>query len=376
MLQKYFKVHKQYNFALSQNFIDDHYRLVIGTESVNFYKALYSASLGKQYSRKLCTFLTANEIDSDAFKTIREKLEGINLLRTFIYQKEGTNDLVYQFIVIPPLSYGAFIKNEAFRELLLKKASSDDIERFEYDYSINDEIPDGAVEVTTKFEKAFSNIEGMQSALKANVTRICNNIVKACEGYILSIDTESKSVIEEFYRCYDLSTKEITRCVKESIIEIAPNSFAVDPEIIRIKLQQLVNSDDNSSIVINARLNRNTKIFTMRSNVNDEVTQKVFKDYINLNTEQYLRSLTSEKLDEVQIAAIKKFREKFFISDPIINFMLDYTYFKTQKINIKYLEKFAASINALGIRTLSEAYDYIIFQTSTQNNKTENVLED
>jgi replication initiation and membrane attachment protein len=142
-------------------------------------------------------------------------------------------------------------------------------------------------------------------------------------------------------------------------------TYQVDVDLLRLNLNKLIHSGNNINILQNIKLNRNTKMFIQHFST-DQLTH-VFSDYMTLNSEQYLRAIVKSNLTQEQLTTIKTLKEKYALSDYVINLLIDYTLFKTNgSLNEKYIVKVANTINGLGLKSLSQIYDHFHFVNTIQ----------
>jgi replication initiation and membrane attachment protein len=354
-----FYVIKKYAFTFNDNFLNDLYAPILGIQASNLYiKLIHEAE------KQIITLGTATEL-GDFLKQInyspvefgeaRIKLEALGLLTTYLQTKNDT--AVYTFIANEPLNFKNFNENQKFRHLLIKQIGEINYQKLEYVYSAN-RIPNNANNITVTFESVFNDHEIEEISLM-NFDELYKRIA-ACTSLPITIGKEARAIVESYFKNYDLSINEIERAVYSAIVMTDDRIYCIDPELLRLKFQQMLHSVNNVNILQNIKLNRNTQMFIKHLNASEN--SKVFADYQSLNAEQYLRAIIKSTLTQEQIDTINLLRTKYFLPDFIINLLVDYTLFKTNgALNNKYITKTAQTINNLGLKSLDSIYDYFHF---------------
>ncbi|MDR2461948.1 MAG: hypothetical protein LBD05_01965 [Mycoplasmataceae bacterium] len=379
MFKKNFFVIKQgSNNYMVSDCIFEYYAPIIGRDAAHLYKDLlcqyeHQRLIGN-IGTNLIEFLKYLEIDTDLFDILIKKLEAIDLIKTFVIEKENTS--TYYFQLNCPKSYEEFISNQKFRHLLLKKIGQKKYEEIEYIHNTK-RIPADAINISSTFEKVFGNVEDLESISHENFDKLYEKIIKDYP-HIIVFDDTSKSIIESYFKTYDLTIREISRCIYDSIVKEKGETYKIDSYLLQIELKKFVDKTNNVNVLKNIRLNRNAKMFAKHFSKDD--IQHVFNDYKILNSEQYLRAINKLPLEQKQLNLINTLRNKYFIPDNIINLMVDFSLFKTSKVNEKYILKMVSTINALNLNSLQEIYDYLTFKNTTikfddEENKNLEMLE-
>ncbi|MDR2369151.1 MAG: DnaD domain protein [Mycoplasmataceae bacterium] len=350
---------KKYAFTFNDNFLQDLYAPILGISSTNLY-----IKLVHEAEKQLITLGAATET-SDFFKQIsytviefgeaRIKLEALGLITSY-HEVKDTNS-TYTFIINEPLNFKSFNENQKFRHLLIKQIGEVNYQKLEYVYSAN-RIPRSANNITVTFESVFNDQE-IEKISSMNFDELYRRIA-ACTSLPITIGKEAKAVIESYFKNYDLSINEIERAVYNAVVLTDDHMYHVDPELLRLKFHQMLNSVNNINVLQNIKLNRNTKMFVQH--LDSTENSKVFADYQSLNAEQYLRAIVKSALTNEQLEIINLLRSKFLLPDFIINLLVDYTLFKTNgTLNRKYITKTAQTINNLGLKSLDAIYDHFHF---------------
>jgi len=358
---------KQYGFLLNYTLLFDLYAPIIGRHSVDFYVQLYNEAqkqqnIGRTFSHVLKDFLESCNLTNDSFSNIRQKLEAIGLLSTYVKQDIKTNDAIYYFLINQPLEFHDFINNQKYRHLLIRNIGQINYEKLEYIYG-NNHIPSDVNNISSTFEMVFNDQEVNQ--IQSFNFHQLYQMISASTSLPIVMSEEAKQVIETYYKTYDFTINEIQRCVYDSIIknDNSRDQFLVDVDLLKVQLNNLTIKNKNIQVFDNIKINRNIKMFIEHLQPNQ--LQLIFNDYLILNAEQFLNAITKQPLNEYEKQTINLLRKNYHLSDYVINLIVDYSLFKTNgKLNQKYLKKVAQTINNLNLKSLQEIYDYFHYMTA------------
>jgi replication initiation and membrane attachment protein DnaB len=354
-----FFVAKKYGFSSNHIFLYDLYSPIIGDKAINLFVNLTYESEKQAKMMNVATemndFLKQLGISIVEFAKTRTMLEAMGLLTSYLEIKDDIS--TYSFIINEPLNFKTFNENQKYRHLLIKNIGEINYQKLEYIYGAN-RISNQANNVTATFESVFNDAEISQISLM-NFDELYKRIA-ACTSLPIVIGNEAKTIVESYFKNYDLSISEIEHVIYNSTMMTDEKDYRVDPDLLKIKFNQLINSVNNLSILGNIKLNRNAHMF-MKHLDKPELTS-VFMDYQTLNAEQYLRAITKTALTPEHAQTINMLRNKYFLPDYVINLLVDYTLFKTNgTLNNKYISKVAQTVNNLGFKSLEQIYDHFHF---------------
>lgn len=369
---------KKYAFTFNYHFLYDLYAPIIGVDATNLYTKLTheaeKQALTMGFATDINEFFKHANMNNLQFIKARAVLEALGLLMSYI--NINNDAATYTFMTNEPLSFKKFIENQKFRHLLIRQIGQSNYERLEYLYGAN-RIPENAENVTATFDSIFHDDEINDVSL-INFNELYERIA-ACTSMPIVIDKTCKSIVESYFKSYDLSISEIEHVIYSCIVVSDDHTYQVDVDLLRLNLNKLVNSANNINILHNIKLNRNTKMFIQY--LDTAQLTNVFNDYMTLNSEQYLRAIVKSCLTPEHLSTIKILREKCTLSDYAINLLIDYTLFKTNgTLNEKYITKVANTVNGLGLKSLSQIYDHFHFvntinQTASKTNIPESLVE-
>ena len=353
-----FSIIKKHDFSIDYKSLYDLYTPIIGSDATNLY-----INLSNEYDKLLQigikftdanSFLTSLNINDERFLEIRNMLEAIGLIKTYVDQNEPDN---YYFELISPLSFEKFIDNQKYRHLLLNKIDQAGYEKLEYLYS-NNVIPENLVNISASFEQVFNNQNQLKEIYQFNFERLYSALIANSHQTII-LSTKVKQIIESFFSSYNLSTNDIQYCVHQSIVKNDNNEFTVDENLLQLNLKKFVNFSKNVNVFEQAKVNRNSQMFLEQ--IKEEEIEDVFNSYRNFNSEQYYSIIKKTPLTSEEIEIIQTLRTTYKIDDSLINLMIDYSLLKTRGIlNKKYITKMAQTANNLNLLTLVNMYRYLI----------------
>ena len=353
-----FSIIKKHDFSIDYKSLYDLYTPIIGSDATNLY-----INLSNEYDKLLQigikftdanSFLTSLNINDERFLEIRNMLEAMGLIKTYVDQNEPDN---YYFELISPLSFEKFIDNQKYRHLLLNKIDQAGYEKLEYLYS-NNVIPENLVNISASFEQVFNNQNQLKEIYQFNFERLYSALIADSHQTII-LSTKVKQIIESFFSSYNLSTNDIQYCVHQSIVKNDNNEFTVDENLLQLNLKKFVNFSKNVNVFEQAKVNRNSQMFLEQ--IKEEEIEDVFNSYRNFNSEQYYSIIKKTPLTSEEIEIIQTLRTTYKIDDSLINLMIDYSLLKTRGIlNKKYITKMAQTANNLNLLTLVNMYRYLI----------------
>jgi replication initiation and membrane attachment protein DnaB len=353
-----FQAVQKYAFNSLVSLLNDLYAPIIGHQAIHVYHTLLSEAQ-KQSAilgilNDINEYLRSIGMDLNTFSKAREQLEALGLMSTFLETNNITGISTYYFQVHEPLGFDKFIANQKFRHLLIKSIGQTNYERLEYLYTAN-RIPRTVINVSTPFETIF-NDQDINAITSFNFQALHATIAKHTSSNI-TISENAQKLIESFFNTYNLTIKEIEYIVSGSVICSDDGLTIVDIDLLRIRLTEFVNSIKNVDLAHNISVNRDKKIFSQYCS--KEQLLPIFNDYQTFNAEQYLRAILKTSLNDDELKVIKTLREKYLLSDAIINIIIDLTINRTNgRVNYIYATKVAKTINALNLKTLEEIYDY------------------
>jgi replication initiation and membrane attachment protein len=364
-----FKVIQKYAFVVDNAILLDLYSPIIGKNATLIYDSLVNEvkkqSLSNGFATNILDFLKHLNISDVEFSEARKYLEAMNLLNTYYEVNETNGTTTYNFVINEPLGFHDFISNQKYRHLLIRAIGQINYEKLEFFYG-SARVSSKSTNVTATFESVF-NDEDIASVTTINF----NDLYKKLSSYTstpIIISEEAKLIIESYFKSYDLSLNEIQRIITDATVYTDDKIYSVDIGLLKVKFDQFINGVQNINVLKNIKLNRNAQMFTKHlSNVE---LSNVYHDYLNINSDQYLRAIFKCSLTNEQIDLIKSLKNDYCLPDGIINLVIDFTLFKLNgNLNEKYVYKIAKTINALNYKTIQQVYDHFHFINASNNLK-------
>lgn len=362
-----FKIIQKYAFVVDNALLLDLYSPIIGKNATLIYDSLINEikkqSLANGFATNLLDFLKHLNISDLEFIEARKYLEAMNLLNTYCETNDLDNVTTYNFVINEPLCFHDFISNQKYRHLLIRAIGQVNYEKLEFFYG-SARVSNKSANVTATFESVF-NDKDINSVTSINFEELYKKLSSFTSTPII-IGDEAKSIIESYFKSYDLSLNEIQRIITDSTIYTDDKLYSVDSQLLKVKFDDFINGVKNINALKNIKLNRNAQMFVKHLS-NIELIN-VYNDYLNINSEQYLRAIFKCALNDEQIALIKSLKNDYCLPDGIINLVIDFTLFKLNgKLNEKYVRKIAQTINALNYQTIQQVYDHFHFINASNN---------
>jgi replication initiation and membrane attachment protein len=362
-----FLVIQRYAFISDNALLIDLYSPIIGKSSSLLYNSLLNEIKKQTLTNGIATdlndFLKQLGVSELEFCDARKYLEAMGLLNTYIDVDNAKNTTVYHFVLNEPLSFHDFISNQKYRHLLIKAVGQINYEKLEFFYG-SARVSNNSTNVTATFESVFNDDE-INKITTLNFDDLYRKLSLYASTPII-FDEKCKTLIESYFKAYDLSLTEIQRVITDAIVYTDDKIYSVDSELLKLKFDDFINGFKNVNILKNIKINRNAQMFVKHLNaiqLND-----IYNDYMNINSEQYLRAIFKCPLTDEQIGLIKSLKKDYCLPDGIINLVIDFTLFKLNgKLNEKYIYKVAKTINALNYQTIQQVYDHFHFMSSVAN---------
>lgn len=303
-------------------------------------------------------------ISYEEFDSCRRILEAFGLIKTYVSFDEINNIRSYLLEIEQPLSFPEFILNNKFKKSFINQVGIQKFQELEFYYNseVNSKykkVSDNYDDIFTKFETSNEYVFDFQLLTEKISTLAKDSVI---------FDDETKKLINFYFTSFSVSLRDIEIAVMNSITFVE-EQLVVDNTLLELELSSSVNHSNNifSSEII--ELKRVDNFFTKK--IDDLVKKEMFIQYRNVSPESFLSSLQKYQIGEHEFDLIKSLRNNFHLTNDIINILLDYSISRTHgKVNDIYIEKTARSLNLVGIKTVSEAYNYFYnISTNVKNKK-------
>jgi replication initiation and membrane attachment protein DnaB len=142
-----FQVIQKYAFNSLSSLLNDLYLPIVGYEAIHVYQALLCES-SKQIAilglpSDINEYLKIVNMDLISFFKVRQLLEAVGLLTTYLQNDSTTKMGTYYFQIHEPLNFNDFIANQKYRHLLIRSIGQVNYERLEHLYTAK-HIPSSA----------------------------------------------------------------------------------------------------------------------------------------------------------------------------------------------------------------------------------------
>ncbi|WP_033159718.1 hypothetical protein [Mycoplasmoides alvi] len=346
-------IYRPFDFSCSRKQLSNIYGPIVGQKAIFLFE-WFIDEFDVQESLKgiispIKRIFHSLNINSNEFCLIRERLEAIDLITTYLEEK--ANKKIFHIEIKQPLNWNHFISNEKLRHLLIEKIGLSEYERISLVFA-GRRMPENVLNISATFNTIFNN-EKINEIMSFNYDELYSYLKNNLDKTIV-IDNNSKLIIETYFKTHNLSLDEIKFCVSNSIIKDSENkNFKVDSNKLSEQFKFFINSTPNVKSFDYVKIHRNVNLFN-GSLSNDDV-KLIVSDYMNINPYQYLSSIQKSPLSQKQTKIIDDLKNISHISDEIINLITDFTLHKTKgKYNEKYLKKIVDTINCLSLNTLEE----------------------
>ncbi len=352
------------NFSPNLVNLSQLYKPIIGDYAYLMYIEMLNESktnpLSIQNKRSLYDLFKRLNVDSKKFHENRKILESVNLITTY-FENDKEKEMKYYFLLNHPLDFNSFFLNKKFKKLLSLKISQQSFNELEFIFETI-KIPSFAKNISSDFNEVFKNEISIEYDF--NFDELYSRITQISSTHV-AFSKNSKDIINSFFKSFSLTIDDIEKCVLDSIIEDG-KSFVVDENTLNSELSILTNKINKINFYDVIKLHRCNQIFSKE--INQEDLNKIFLDYKNIKSEQYLVSLQKQQLNDNEINAIRSLRRDLYLIDPIINVILDFSLKKTYgNINMKYIKKAAKTISILNLEKLEDVYNHFTESTYPKN---------
>lgn len=356
-------IEKDISFNPNYGYLSNIYLPLIGTNSLSLYMFLLNdLSLNKSFQTNfdLDRLLSSISISFDEFMKCRKILEAFGLLKTFFKKDEIKRKNIFIFNLLEPSSFDNFISNVKFKKSLLNKIGKERYQELEFFYS-KKEIKEN--EIIDDYSEIFTNYDS-DNQFYFDFEKLITNLSKLVKGNV-SLKKETMFLIEHYFRNYNLSTSEIESSIFNSI-DYSNNEFSIIDEVLETELS-FKSSEKNKINSFNIiEIDRIENFFDEEQD--DVIKRKMYSIYKNTRPEDFLSSIQKHSISNIEVSIIRKLRNEFYLSNEIINIIIDFSVKKTHgRINSNYIFKVAKTLNTLNCNTCKKAHNYFLSISNKDN---------
>lgn len=361
------------------------YQPIIGGQALQLYMMLTVE--GKRMNRflkpsslsRLTSFIGMNLQDLEkAFQT----LEGIGLLKTFVYYENDLTQYVYQ--LQSPLTLQAFFKNQILSSLLQESLSQEDFERTVQYFETSHEDLSQYEEVTAGFTDVFEiRVQRGKKPLKLKE-------MKEKQSQNITLDYD----MDLFYKSladYQVNKSKLTSEDIQFLIQLA-NVYAIDAftlagfvkdametkglnrQLCKTKLKNYYEADSASKL----KEVYYKQPLQYKTQQNDQSTLALHMQYLD-NISPY--DLLKEKQGGAEpvyhdLTIIETLMMQLGLKPAVVNVLIEYVLGKNQnRLSKRYCEAIGASFARKHVETAMDAYHALMNHGEENEVKVEQVLE-
>lgn len=351
-----FDIYMNYGTFINQNTLNDLYAPLIGNLAIQIYNSLvleFNSRINTSiYINTYTKLLSKLNIEANQLIDSLKLLESVSLISTYIDNSNLQNPKVIHFIN-EPLNYFNFVQNENLNKLLRSKLTDNQYTELKYKYN-NTIIKSSYVNVSKDISYLIDSDEKIN--IELDFTVLYTLVSKKISNHFI-LDDLSKEKINYYYKNHNFTLDQLSQCVYESLM-IEENQYIISYNILIFKLQNILNQLTPKNFHTIKKINRKYDLFL--NNVDIETYKLIYDDYTNNNSENYIISITKDEICFETKKMLKILREKFYLSDEIINCIIDYSLFRNfGRLVPNYILKVAKSINNLSIDSLKVVISYL-----------------
>lgn len=351
-----FDIYMNYGTFINQNTLNDLYAPLIGNLAIQIYNSLvleFNSRINTSiYINTYTKLLSKLNIEANQLIDSLKLLESVSLISTYIDNSNLQNPKAIHFIN-EPLNYFNFVQNENLNKLLRSKLTDNQYTELKYKYN-NTIIKSSYVNVSKDISYLIDSDEKIN--IELDFTVLYTLVSKKISNHFI-LDDLSKEKINYYYKNHNFTLDQLSQCVYESLM-IEENQYIISYNILIFKLQNILNQLTPKNFHTIKKINRKYDLFL--NNVDIETYKLIYDDYTNNNSENYIISITKDEICFETKKMLKILREKFYLSDEIINCIIDYSLFRNfGRLVPNYILKVAKSINNLSIDSLKVVISYL-----------------
>lgn len=344
------------------------YQPIIGYKAMSFYFTLWGEI---EIERRISTTSTHNRLlkvmgcNLSEIIEMREALEAISLIKTYLKEKDG--EIYYYYVLYAPKTSQEFFSHDILNSSLYNVLGNNDYEKTEFLFLKNNvDIDEGYIDISKKFNDVYSINMSLNKNNKKHFDRseldfsleydfeklqieLKNFLIP---GYILTDDV--KNALKSLYALYELDVVVMARILADSL-QVKGNKKQVD----LMKLKESAKTSYELQI-LNTELvlihNRQTPSLTSHLNYNK---YSYLKDCDQLPVYDYYYKLNKGNVSEGVLKTIESVMVKTNLNPAIINVIMHYIFKKNNYLNLRYFESICQDWKDKGMVKAIEACEYL-----------------
>lgn len=369
-----YKVICKFDFYLNDKMLNFVYLPLLGADAITLYRFLhtdYVSDTNMGYFSKDTTRILKNlKWNYEKYNDNKNSLEAVGLLNTYL-DSFKTNNII--FSINESMRWEEFKSDHKMITLFKQRVNPLEFDRVKYSFEGNDKLLN-FYDISCNFDSYFNNLN-LNNINTFDFNFLYDSILKM-SNKMLVLNDRIKSLIESYYKTYELSFKEILNIVYQSIF-LNEKNIEVDDKLLKLNFEKSVKSSESVNINYVLKINRNHKIFS--DTISNESFNYVISDYKTINSEQYLSAISKSPIETLHKNLIKMLRKQYQLPDYLINVLIDYSIYKNAgRIEPMYIQKIAMSIVRLNILQVEDLIDHLKNSNNIiiQNNNTKKTVFD
>lgn len=340
--------------------LSDIYMPLIGPVSLSIYNYLIDMKQDMTV-RFHSEFMDMLNIELSTFTKELEKLEAIDLLKTYVNDDEHTDQFLYE--IKSPLDAESFFNDPMLSMFLFAKIGSKKFNEKKAAW-VYHPFPDGFSDVSRNFKEVFSTLR-MNEFKKPTETFISKNESKGPRIDVTDFDfdmlythlrgtyvekgffnTEVQRTIVKLSQIFNLSLYQM----KDIIIKSTDRKDGIDTELLKHYALREYNATSG-------KVNKKPQLETLNTHENSKDYFEQLDDISPLNRIQHLRNNNASKND---MRIVTELIMTTKLSDGVLNVLLEYVLQKGEYLNDNYVFSIARDWENKGFLTAKEASESIL----------------
>ncbi len=340
-----FSSSKQYDEALIYC-----YQPLLGRSALSLYNVLKKEAIQSHETVESLTFDFLIKILGtsliDCFNGIKI-LEKQGLLKTYLKNQNSRNLLpnIYIFELLEPLDVSCFLTNEPLKTMLISNIGQTNFNILVHKF-LNANTYENASDISVPVHKAFVTSNNPSNRSVKNLTNVVLNFIKQ-ENIVLEKGMQNDISVAINY--FKLSENVVMLLLKKLI--------KTGKYVERSSFQKLIKEYMLPSKVKNGNEKQTTTTEKIVENWKDaKIKEMEFNDCIS-----YFEGLHERKITKQQTEFLVSVIKKHNLSKPILNCIMDFSYFKNNyEWRGNYIKKIASTVAEKGISSATGTMNFLM----------------
>lgn len=333
------------------------YLPIIKSDAFSIYHYFLSLQDMNEYFAS-ATLLNHLGISTADFLIATSRLEAIGLLETYkVKESKDTIRNAYIYKLIPPATPKKFFSDVLYRNLLVSTVGQKTYFSLLNHFKVEQQLdPSKLINMSSQFKDIYLSEIDSVSIADEDTSDIQS---KSYKSIINFSEEDLRERMKEDNQKITLSDNQIDSIMKTAVL------YNVSLETVCQLISECTNSSGrffmnrfNSAC---KKINKYTpeKPGSSSDAMGDSKTLEFIKTISSMSPQEFLKiRFNIAELPNYMYDEIEKMSKEFYLSNDLINVVLDYSLRKTKTFNSLYIDKVSTSLKAAGI---SKAYDAMVF---------------